>query len=65
MTQLLSRNKLFILAAILGLSSALDVSLEKTSCDNSLPLTADIYMACSDGGRCSFGEEVTIFGTCK
>ena len=44
-------------------ASALDVEIESYSCDSSYPITADIYMECADGSsRCTFGEEITVYG---
>ena len=56
-----------IVAFLVSLSfvSALDVKLEKATCDNNLPVTADIYMKCDNGARCTFGDTVTIYGTRK
>lgn len=49
----------------LGLAQALDVEVVKTTCDESLPVTADLYLKCSEGSRCTFGESATVFGTSK
>jgi hypothetical protein len=35
---------------------ALDVEVVETTCDNDLPVTADIYLKCESGARCTFGS---------
>lgn len=48
---------------LLDVTTALDVKIDSYSCDESLPVTADIYMACMDGSsRCTFGEQITVYG---
>ena len=48
---------------LLSVTTALDVKIESYTCDESMPMTADIYMACVDGtSRCTFGEQITIYG---
>lgn len=42
---------------------ALDVKLQGIECDNSLPITMDMYMTCANGARCTFGKDVKIYGT--
>jgi hypothetical protein len=52
------------LAFLVSLAHGLDVRLSEYSCDRNLPVTADIYMQCQDGGtRCSFGDYVLIYGS--
>jgi hypothetical protein len=50
-------------------ASGLDIEIDSYTCDETLPVTADIYMACTDdnSARCTFGEEVTVYGdrTCR
>ena len=50
--------------ALLGrAATALDVEIESYQCDDSYPVTADIYMECTDGSsRCTFGEEISVYG---
>lgn len=60
-----SKIKLITPFLLVGIASGLDVSLEKATCDASLPVTADIYMKCANGARCSFGDSVNVYGTCK
>ena len=44
-------------------TTALDVKIDSYTCDESLPVTADIYMACMDGtSRCTFGEQINVYG---
>jgi len=55
-------------ALLLGSHRAqgLDVELQSISCDESLQVTADLYMQCAEGGaRCSFGNSTTLTGTSK
>lgn len=45
---------------------ALDVEIESYECDQSYPVTADIYMSSEKGSaRATFGEPVTIYGDRK
>ena len=51
---------------LLGLAQGLDVELVSTTCDDSLPVTADLYLQCENGGsRCTFGNSSTLSGTCE
>jgi hypothetical protein len=45
-------------------SLALDVEVVETTCDNDLPVTADIYLKCESGARCTFGNASLVTGTC-
>lgn len=50
---------------LLAASHGLDVELVSTTCDESLPVTADVYLQCAEGGaRCTFGESSEVYGTC-
>lgn len=61
-TKWLVASSFFLLLAV---SNGLDVELVSTTCDESLPVTADIYLQCSTGGaRCTFGESSEIYGSC-
>jgi hypothetical protein len=51
--------------ASLALTTALDVKITSVTCDESLPVTADIKLQCDGSDRCTFGEELTVEGTCK
>jgi hypothetical protein len=42
---------------------ALDVEVVKTTCDKSLPVTADLYLKCETGSRCTFGNTSLVGGT--
>lgn len=57
--------KLIVALSVLGLTRALDVQLVGTTCDETLPVTAEVYLRCADGARCTFGEESSVYGTCK
>ena len=57
--------KLITSLAILGAVSSLDVELEAVTCDESLPVTANFYLRCSDSSRCTFGKDTLVYGTCK
>jgi hypothetical protein len=61
----ISRSKIVSPLLFLGLVASLDISLEKATCDSTLPVTADIYMKCENGARCTFGDSVNLYGTCK
>jgi hypothetical protein len=56
------RPVVLMLAAAAAL--ALDLEIDSYSCDETLPVTADIFMACTDdnSARCTFGEEITVYG---
>jgi hypothetical protein len=58
-------NLLFVLASLLTLANALDVELKSVSCDQDLPVTADIYLDCNGSSRCTFGERAMVNGTRK
>lgn len=65
-----SRMKLLWTSVLLLLGSrlaqGLDVELESITCDESLQVTASLYMQCAEGGsRCTFGNSTTLTGTSK
>ena len=63
MIKLLRCSVLLILCHI---AQGLDVELEGITCNESLPVTADLYMKCSEGARCTFGgNSTTLYGTRK
>jgi hypothetical protein len=45
-------------------ATALDVQIVNVTCDESLPVTADVYLQCEGGGKCTFGEEASVYGSC-
>jgi len=53
------------LLLLLGLAHGLDVELEKISCNPDLPVTADLYLKCEGGSRCTFGNTTSLTGTSK
>ena len=44
--------------------SGLDLRVVNTTCDPTLPLTADIYLQCNGDARCTFGEVSKVYGKC-
>lgn len=56
------RTALFLLLSWETLS--LDVQIVNVTCDTNLPVTADVYLQCNGGGRCSFGESAKVYGNC-
>ena len=55
-----------ILVILCHFAQGLDVELEDITCDETLPVTADLYMKCTDGARCTFGgNSTTLYGTSK
>jgi hypothetical protein len=44
--------------------TALDVQIVNVTCDESLPVTADVYLQCEGGGKCTFGEDASVYGSC-
>ena len=55
-----------VLVLLCHIAQGLDVELEGITCDESLQVTADLYMQCSGGGRCTFGgNSTTLSGTSK
>jgi hypothetical protein len=52
---------LFWVAAV----RALDLEITDLVCDKELAVTAFVDLRCSGGGRCTFGEDAVIYGTCK
>jgi hypothetical protein len=45
--------------------NSLDVEVVGITCDESLPVTADLKLKdCVAGSRCTFGQEATVYGSC-
>jgi hypothetical protein len=56
------------LLALAGMATAIDIELDKVTCDAGLPLYAaddGIRMLCGGGQRCTFGEQAVIDGLRK
>jgi hypothetical protein len=56
------------LLALAGMATAIDIELDKVTCDAGLPIYAannGIRMLCGGGKRCTFGEEAVIDGLRK
>lgn len=51
--------------ALLGAVKALDISIEKVVCDDTLDVTADINMECNGERRCTLGSTSRISGARK
>jgi hypothetical protein len=44
---------------------SLDVEIVGVTCDESLPVTADLKLKdCVAGSRCTFGQDATVYGSC-
>lgn len=46
-------------------AQSLDVQIVNVTCDETLPVTADLYLQCNGGGKCTFGEDAKVYGSCK
>ena len=60
-----ARAVLFVAACNAFVASALDVSIQSVSCDESLAFYAEqdgIQMTCDGSSRCTFGDEVLVYG---
>lgn len=56
--------KYWISVLFLGhIVKGLDVEVLNTTCDKSLPVTADFHLRCSQGSKCTFGQNSTVYGT--
>lgn len=44
-------------------TNALDVEVVETTCDESLPVTAQLYLNCAAGSRCTFGNTTLVTGS--
>jgi len=66
-TMMIKSFKLVIALSVFALVKALDVEITSVSCDDSLAVTADFNIKCKDGAtkRCTFGEQITVYGTRK
>ena len=54
-----------VLVVSISIVQALDVEVVGITCDESLPVTADLKLKdCVAGSRCTFGQEVTVYGSC-
>ena len=44
---------------------SLDVEIVGVTCDESLPVSADLKLKdCVAGSRCTFGQAATVYGSC-
>ena len=67
-SRLSSLPLLVFLSCLLDVTKSIDLELVKVSCDRSLPIHVydnDIMMTCNGDSKCTFGEEASIYGTCK
>jgi hypothetical protein len=56
----------FLLFVSITTVQSLDVEVVGITCDESLPVTADLKLKdCVAGSRCTFGQEATVYGSCK
>ena len=54
-----------LLVASISVVHSLDVEIVGVTCDESLPVTADVKLKdCVAGSRCTFGQEATVYGSC-
>ena len=49
----------------ISIVQSLDVEVVGVTCDESLPVTADLKLKdCVAGSRCTFGQDATVYGSC-
>ena len=54
-----------VLVVSISIVQSLDVEVVGITCDESLPVTADLKLKdCVAGSRCTFGQEATVYGSC-
>jgi hypothetical protein len=49
---------------LFSVSHALDVEIVSTTCDESLPVTAELWLRCNNSPQCTFGKQANVHGTC-
>jgi hypothetical protein len=65
MARLVSLASMLLIAST-SIVQSLDVEVVGVTCDESLPVTADLKLKdCVAGSRCTFGQEATVYGSCK
>ena len=56
---------LLLLLVVSTTVQSLDVEIVGVTCDESLPVTADLKLKdCVAGSRCTFGQDATVYGSC-
>ena len=68
MARYVSLSSLLLLLLVASTSvvvQSLDVEIVGVTCDESLPVTADLKLKdCVAGSRCTFGQDATVYGSC-
>jgi hypothetical protein len=65
MARFVSLVSILLTSSIVVVVQSLDVEIVGVTCDESLPVTADIKLKdCVAGSRCTFGQEATVYGSC-
>ena len=64
MARFVSLPSLLLFVSI-SVVQSLDVEIVGVTCDESLPVTADLKLKdCVAGSRCTFGQDATVYGSC-
>ena len=65
MARFISLSSLLLLLVVSTTVQSLDVEIVGVTCDESLPVTADLKLKdCVAGSRCTFGQDATVYGSC-
>ena len=66
MARFVSLSSLLLLLLVVSTTvQSLDVEIVGVTCDESLPVTADLKLKdCVAGSRCTFGQDATVYGSC-